>query len=145
MTARNFLATLPTPRPVGNESEITAIGVRYDPDTNPPEYQPLIRGRKKTPGSEIPMGTIQFDVRFTDGSYGSALSAGSVSDGTPFDGSSPLHNQLFWYEWNKARGRFDRLTSDPVDGATTTIDAGDDIDIMSAKTPRGVRFSWTYT
>ena len=145
MTARNWLYTLPAPVPIGGDSEVHALGVRYDPDTSPPEYQPLLRAMKKTSGTEIPSGTIQFDVQFTDGTYSSTVMAGSVSDASPFDGANPVHNRLYWYEWDPARTRFERLDDDPTDGAVDTIDSGDGIDITSTKTPRAIRFSWVYT
>ena len=104
---------------------------------------------QKSAGTESPLGRIDFIVRFTDGSFGTAFSQGAVNDPTPFDDQNPVRAQWDWYEWDPQRqsdkrGRFVRLGADPVDGATAAIATGNDIDIGGAKTPRAIRFDWTY-
>lgn len=143
MTVRYSLAAPLAPaRPIGQDCEITRLGVRYDTDASPPIYQPLIQARTRTAGNtESPAGTIVFRVRFSDGTLAERVSEGQVIDNTPFTGN-PLQQNNDWYEWDNGTGNFVRMTSVPATDAVTAIDSGEGISIRSAKTPVAVNFRW---
>ena len=146
MTVRNFLEVLPAAMPIGDDCEVIGIGVRYDPDVDPPVYQPLLQARKKSAGSEVPTGTMIFVAVLPDGSPAASV----VTDASPFDAGDAVPNSDQWFEWevdtvSTRNGHFKRTTV-PVEGLSDISDDDDKIPVGVAGTrPGWIRFRWRYT